>query len=180
MKLTVLVLMAASALMLTGCSDLMSLNPFLTGKDAIADPGIVGTWKAPDGDSLLVVQQADTGYTITYTEKKDSAKFDGILVRVGDAKVLDLVMESDDAFQVPVHMLARVWPEGSTLRWIYLDSKWLRAQTVALPNQLSGKRTLLTAPAEALRSFVLKYGADDRAYEGDPMVLTRMSPGQVF
>ena len=29
-------------------------------------------------------------------------------------------------------------------------------------------------PAEAFRAFVLKFGADDRSYEGDPMVLTKV------
>ena len=181
MRLAGLVLMAASAVMLTGCSDLVSLNPFFTDKDSIADSSILGTWTGSDGDSLFIVQQADHGYVVTYTEKKESAKFAGSLVRVGDAKILDLVLlDSDDAFQVPVHMLARVWADGSTLRWIYLDSKWLRAQLGTLPSQVSGKRTLLTAPPEALRSFVMNYGADGLAYEGDPMVLTRTSPGQVF
>jgi hypothetical protein len=62
------------------------------------------------------------------------------------------------------------------MRWVFLDSKWLRDQAAQqLPSQPSHDHsTLITAPAEAFRAFVLKFGADDRSYEGDPMVLTKV------
>jgi len=172
MRFASLVLAAASAVTLTGCSDLVSLNPFVTDKEAVTDPSLVGTWKAPDG-ALAIIQQADSAYDITYTADKDTAKFEGRLIKTGNADILDLVIESDDAFQVPAHLMARVWVQGSTLRWIFLDSKWLRGQAANLASQPSGTRTLLTAPGDKVRDFVLTYGANDQAYEGDPVVMTR-------
>jgi len=171
MKLA-MVLGAASAMMLTGCSDLISLNPFVPEQDAVVDPTLAGTWKNSDG-MLVIVQQEQSAYSITYTENKETAKFNGRLAKMGDAEIMDLVLESDDAFQVPVHMMARVWVEGSTLRWIFLDSKWLRQQAAELAGQPSGNRTLLTSPEAAARAFAWKYAGDARAYEGDPSVMTR-------
>ena len=172
MRFTGLLLLAASAVLLTGCSDLVSLNPFIEAKDAIVDPALTGTWKGDN--SLFVIQQEDDGYAITYTEKNEAAKFRATLLQSADAKILDLVVDGDDdAFRVPVHLLARVWVQGSSLRWTFLDSKWLREQTAVLPNQIADKRTLLTAQPEALRTLVLKYATDDRAYEGTPMELTK-------
>jgi hypothetical protein len=51
------------------------------------------------------------------------------------------------------------------LRWTFLDSDWLKqAASQQLAVQPSGDRSLITAPGEAVRQFLLKSGADNRAY----------------
>jgi len=174
MRFAGLLVLAAGALALTGCSDLISLNPFVAEADSVADPNLAGTWKSADDDAFYIVLLKGTQYSITYTDKKDSAKFEGSLIKIGDAEIMDLIADSDDAFAVPVHLLVRVWPEGSQLRWTFLDSKWLRAQAAQLlASQASGDRTLITSQADALRSFAQKYAADPKAYDNGPTVLTR-------
>ena len=174
MRFSSFVSATASALMLTGCSDLLSLNSFVPDKESVADPSLAGTWKGSDEEALYIVLQTNSAYSITYTDKKDTAKFQGHLMNAGEAEILDLVVERESAFQIPVHMIVRVWPKGSTLRWVFLDSKWLRELAVQqLASQPSGDRTLISAPGEAVRDLVQKYGADTKAYDNKPNVLVR-------
>lgn len=176
MKLASLMLALAGALVLTGCSDLVSLNPFVTEKQAVMDANLAGAWKSDDNDSLFIVQKNSSSYTVIYADGKGaSQKFTAMLFKAGDAELLDLVSENEAFLQVPVHAVVRVWPEGSLLRWTFLDSKWLREQTgKELVSQPSGDAQLLTSPGEAVRNLLLKYGGDSKAYENEPNVLTRM------
>jgi hypothetical protein len=42
-----------------------------------------------------------------------------------------------------------------------------------LASQPSGDRTLISAPGEAVRDLVQKYGGDTKAYDNKPNVLVR-------
>jgi len=174
MKIASLMLALAGALCLTGCSDLVSMEPFVTEKQSVADPNLAGTWKTNDKD-LFIVEQNGSQYTITYTSKEGSTKFDALLLRVGDAEILDIVPSDSGILQIPVHAAVRVWPSGNELQWKFLDSKWLREQASSLllsrPNEHG---TLLLAPGEAVHNFLVKYAADAKAYEGEVSVLTRV------
>jgi hypothetical protein len=56
----------------------------------------------------------------------------------------------------------------------FLDSDWLREQaTRQLATAPSGDRTPITSPGDAVRSFLLKYGADEMAH-GEVEVLVRV------
>lgn len=176
MKLTSLLLVVAGATILTGCSELVALNPFATEKEAMVDDNLAGAWKNSDGD-LFLIHRNDSEYSIAFTDAKNKevAKFRGYLIKTGNLEVLDLISKGEDAFQVPVHAIVRIWQEGSVMRWTFLDSQWLRDQAAQqLATQPSDKRTLVTATTEAFRAFVLKYAGDDRAYQGDPMILSRV------
>ena len=176
MKFASMTLALASVAALTGCTNLVSLNPFVTAKQAVPDPNLAGTWKSSDDDSLLVVQQNSASYSVTYTDGKGtSLKFTALAFRAGDAELVDLVSENEAFLQVPVHALLRVWPEGSLLRWTFLDSKWLREQVgKELVSQPNGDGQLLTAPGETVRNVLLKYGTDSKAFENTPNVMTRV------
>jgi hypothetical protein len=176
MKILSLTLALAGAAALTGCSNLVSLNPIVTGNQAVMDANLAGTWKGGDGDVLVVVPKDDSSYSITYTNTKETTlKLTAMVFRAGDAELLDLVNDNEGFLQVPVHAVVRVWPEGNMLRWTFLDSKWLREQAgrelASLPR---GDGQLLTAPGDAVRRTLLKYAGDSKAYENDPGVLTRM------
>jgi hypothetical protein len=176
MKLVSLTLALAGAIALTGCSNLVSLNPLVTDKQAVLDANLVGTWKSGDNDSLFVVQKNNSSYSITYTDGKDPAqKLTATVFQSGEAELLDVVSENEALLQVPVHALVRVWPEGNLLRWTFLDSQWLRDQAAKeLASQAKGSLQLLTGPGETVRSVLLKYAADSKAYESEPNVLTRV------
>jgi hypothetical protein len=176
MKFASLTLALASVAVLTGCTNLVSLNPFFTAKQAVLDSNLAGTWKSSDDDSLFVVQQNGSSYSITYTDGKGtSQKLTATVFKAGDAELLDVVSENEAFLQVPVHAAVRVWPEGSLLRWTFLDSKWLREKVgQELASQPNGDGQLLTAPGETVRSVLLKYGADSKAFENPPNVMTRV------
>jgi hypothetical protein len=95
------------------------------------------------------------------------------MLKVGDARILDLTPAEEDAFQVPAHTPVRVWVEGANLQIAFLDSKWLvEHATAELATQKLNGRTLITAPSEEVTRFLLTYGADPRAF-GKPSVLRR-------
>ena len=98
MRFSSFVFATASALMLTGCSDLLSLNSFVPDNESVADPSVVGTWKGSDDEALYIVPQTNSAYSITYTDKKDTAKFQGHLMNAGEAEILDLVVERENTF----------------------------------------------------------------------------------
>ena len=50
MRFPSLVLALASAVAMTGCSSLVSLNPFVTDPDAVLDPALAGVWS---GDNAM-------------------------------------------------------------------------------------------------------------------------------
>jgi hypothetical protein len=128
-----------------------------------------------DDDDLYIVRQDGNGYTIGYSEKKSSAvyKLKAKMLKVGEARILDLTPAEDDAFRIAAHTPLRVWMEGAALRIAFLDSKWLREHVSGqLAVQEVGDRLLITSPGEEVTRFLLTYGGDDRAY-GKPTVLTR-------
>lgn len=168
MRNPALILALSGAALLTGCSSLISLNPFVTDAQAISDPALVGIWKdaGTDDKDRVTIQQKGTIYTIHYSDgKSESADFEGRLVRVGDAELMDIISTGDDAFAVHVHLVARFWPAAKTLQWAYLDSAWLRTQAKqSLTTQPAGDRTLITTEGDAVVQFLKKFGADSRAY----------------
>ena len=171
MRLSLLAVLTG-ALVLPGCSKLVSLNPFVTEEQAAADPGLAGVWTDSGNEEIYIVKPDGKGYSITFL--KDSiARFEALMFRVGDAILLDVVSDNEDGFQIPAHTPMRVWPEGSTLRMAFLDSDWLREQAEKqIPSQEANGRRVITAPGEMVRAFLLKYGADDRSY-GKPEILHR-------
>ena len=159
--------------MCTGCSELVSLHPFVPEKEAILDARLPGVWTSED--DLYVVRQEGSGYAIDYSERKSASiyKLKATMLKVGSATILDLTPAGDDAFRIAVHTPLRVWIEGATLRIAYLDSKWLREQADGrLGMQKVDGRPVITSPGEEVTRFLLAFGADDRAY-GTPEVLTR-------
>ena len=174
MRIPLLLLAAAGTLMCTGCSDFVSLRPFVTDKDAVQDARLLGVWVDEDGE-VYTVSQDGNGYAIGYSEKKASTVYHltGKMLKAGDARILDLTPVEEDAFRIPVHAPLRVWMEGATLRVAFLGSKWLLEQARAkLAVQEVGDRLLITSPGEAVTRFLATYGGDDRAH-ADPGVLTR-------
>ncbi len=173
-RLFSMALALAAALLLTGCSGMISLNPFVTDGEASIDPALLGVWHDADGEDTCIIKQAGMHYAITYVDKSSSAiTFEAWLLASGDAKFLDLVPGDDSPFRIAAHTPVRVWTEGTTLRFSFLDSDWLRQQaTQQLATQLAEDRTLITAPGESVRHFLMEYGADARAY-GEVQTLER-------
>jgi hypothetical protein len=173
MRISQLVLALAGTLMCTGCSEMISLHPFVADGDAIQDARLPGVWL--DGDNpMYIVRQDGNGYTISHSDKSSPAvyKLKAMMLKAGDARILDLTPAEEDAFQIAAHTPLRVWIEGATLRVAFLDSKWLREKASAQLATQAGDRLLITSPQEDVTRFLLTYGGDDRAY-GEISVLSR-------
>ena len=175
MKLTFLALALAGTLICTGCSEVITLHPFVTDKDAVQEPRFAGVWV--DGDNLYIVRPDGNSYTVAYSNSdKDSHavyKLNAKLLKVAGATILDVPPAEDDAFRVPAHTPVRVWADGAALRFAFLDSKWLREHAQAeLAVEQVNDRWLITSPQEAVTRFLLTYAADERAF-GKVNTLTR-------
>ena len=178
MRYALLLAAGAALLCCAGCSDLISLNGFAPDGVAALNPRLPGVWG--DDDDLYVVQEKGGEYSITVTSKKtkgETMAFTATLFRVGNAEILDLVPAGDDdAFRVAVHTPVRIWVDERSLRFTFLDSKWIReraAEQALAKQQVNDKRTLLTGPSEQVTKFMLAHAGDDRAYENKPNELTR-------
>ena len=115
MKFFTLSLMVAGTIALTGCSTLVSLNPFVTDEQAVLDPALPGVWISQDGKETYMIRQEGTGYSIRFlSDSSESYQFKAKLMAAGDVKLLDLVSANDDAFQLTVHTPVRVWVDSNT------------------------------------------------------------------
>jgi hypothetical protein len=173
MRLSLFVI-AAAALGLNGCSNMISVNGFAPDNMMVQNPGLPGVWA--DGDSTFIVKAKDQGYHITMIEKGSTATtFDARLFRAGNAEILDLEPAGDDdPFRLKVHTPVRIWVDEHTLKFAWLDSKWLsKAAREQLTSQDVGDRLLVTSPGDELMKFLLLNGGDDRAYEGKINELAR-------
>jgi hypothetical protein len=174
MRIPQLVLAVAGTLMCAGCSDLVSLRPFVTDKEAVQDARLLGVW-VDDDEAVYIVRQDGKGYAIGFSAKDASTvyKLTGKLWKTGETRILDLTPAEEDPFQIAVHTAMRVWVEAATLRIAFLDSKWLREKAGAqLAVQEMGDRRLITSPGEAVTRFLATYGGEDGAF-GKPNVLRR-------
>jgi len=175
MRLPAVSLALASTLLLAGCSNLVSLNPFVTEKQAVTDPALSGIWASADGKDLYSIRDTQDGYDIRFTtDSGESVKFKARLMVAGEVKLLDLIAADENPFQLQVHTPVRVWTDGSTMRMTFLDSGWLREQAAKqIATTPAGDRTLIVAPSDVVREFFLKTGSDAKSY-GDPSVLRRL------
>jgi hypothetical protein len=173
MRISQLVLALAGTLLCAGCSEMVSLHPFVADSDAIQDARLPGVWLDGD-DPMYIVRPDGNGYTISQSDKSSPViyKLKAKMLRVGDARILDLTPADEDAFQIAAHTPLRVWIEGATLRLAFLDSKWLQEKASEQLATQVGDRLLITSPQEDVRRFLLTYGGDDRAY-GKINVLSR-------
>jgi hypothetical protein len=159
---------------LSGCSNVISVNGFAPDNLTVQNPALPGVWAGDD--SVFIVKAKDRGYTIAMVEKgKNTANFEARLFRAGNAEILDLQPAGDeDPFQLPVHTPVRIWVDEHTLKFAWLDSLWMRkAAREQLATQDRGDRLLITSPSDAVMKFVLLNGSDDRAYEGKREQLVR-------
>jgi hypothetical protein len=168
-----LVTMAATAAfaVLTGCdppvASMLSLEQIASDQEVIAEPALVGTWTTgQDGKEFCVIRRdGDKAYGVMYFGGATPAAFSARMFTIGDARFLELVPESDNDFLIPGHAIARVWVNGATLRWAFLDSDWMKEQAgQVLANRSSDKKMVLSGPGASVRALIGKVGSDEKAY----------------
>ncbi len=171
-----------SAVVFTGCSDIVALNSSVTDSQAATDGKLAGVWT--DGHDICIIREPIEGvYPILYAEAPDPAasgsgaeqQFEGRLLRTNDAEILDVVPAATDEFHLAAHMWARVRPGDKELRWAWLDSDWLRQMARAkLATQEPRDRMVVTSPVDAVRAFLTAYGGNDRA-QSDSTIWKRLN-----
>ena len=164
MKHLAVALVVFGAGLMSGCSDLLSLNEFVAEEEAVMDPALLGVWT--HDDATFAIQRKGNSYNIRYLEKGAPAlHFDGRLVKAGEAKLLDIVEVSEDPFVLPLHALVRVWTEGNTLHWTFLDSDWLKEEAGRrFAVHKDKKRSVITTSGKEWRNIVWQLAADEKAY----------------
>jgi hypothetical protein len=165
-------------LLLSGCSDLFSVNPLATAETTVFDAGLLGEWSSEggggaagkdlDGSVLVRAGAAERKeYEIVWIPKEGEAlRLRGQLVRVGDRLIFDLLAIKEANWAVPGHffMLMERGADGVMFHW--LDSDWLR-QKVMLPNALAHAvgedKPVIVAGGAQINAFLAKYGLDPQA-----------------
>lgn len=180
---------AAMALVLAGvlartASCNFFLHFFVSEEEAVFHGRLLGTWADEGEREIYIIRQDGKGYTITVVNADDGKvqRLKARMFEAGDVKLLDLSSAASDQagldlsdqlntlyFNLPVDHIIRIWIQGSTLRWVALGSNWLQEQAGRELGshklyENPGHDMLVTASKDAVRAFLLKYGADDRAY----------------
>lgn len=174
MRIPLLATILTGTLALTGCTKVVSLNGFVTEDDAVTDRALTGVWQDKDGDGIYVVHQVGKSYSIIATDRSSTVKLEARLMLAGDSRILDITAKDPAPCQLPVHVPARIWLSGDTLKMVFLDSDWLRKLAVEQLGALTAdKRTVIGSPPVAVRLFIAKYGGDSRAL-GDEQLFVKV------
>ncbi len=167
------------AILLTGCGDLLSIQPLATKDNAVFDSALIGVWS--DGDDLLlrVSEDKPAAYDILWMNTKDGdkVKLKGRLVQLRDQKVLDVWPADPTPFSIPGHAFLAVRVTGEGIEARFLDTKWLREkvrQSDSLAHISIEGDPLITAPTAQLEAFLLKFGLSPEAQD-EPIRLRRVN-----
>ena len=110
-------IVVASILLLSGCSDLFSVQPLATAETTVFEPRLLGEWSSTssggsdaDGrnlNGLVLFRAGEAGkkeYDITWIPNQGEAlRLRGQLVKVGDRLILDLLAMKESNWGIPGH-----------------------------------------------------------------------------
>lgn len=184
------------AVLLQSCI-VKSLHPFYASTDVVYKKELVNTWVDQDGNrwNISQVKEKPQAYEMTFTKDEKSATFLVHLFQLQDNLFLDFrPLASDgsvnDLFEMhllPSHSVAKVARiTDSVVEIKWFNEEWLhklfsqnriKISHEVITEENSGKDEdktyVLTASTEELRKFLMKYGNDESAFEGDnAMALT--------
>lgn len=186
MRLLPFVCATAVLLLLTGCTDLLSVHPLSTPETVVFDESLTGEWACADKDckgSVLIRagSAANKDYDIIWIPGEDDdepLRLKGQLVKVGDRLVFDLVTTRRTEMAVPGHFFMLVEKTANTAKFHWLDSEWLRNQVISqktLPHTMVNDKPVITASSAELNAFLAKFGLDARAVS-DTLSFKRAKP----
>ncbi len=161
-------------LLMTGCSDLLSVHPLATPATLVFDAGLTGVWscnhKDCDGTALIrPAAELKDSYDIVWVPAEADAeplRFTGQLVKVGTRVVMDLVTVKPANASIPGHFFMLVEKTTAGVTFHRLDSEWLRIQLIG-PNTpahaMAGGKPVLTAESARINVFLAEFGLDPKA-----------------
>jgi hypothetical protein len=194
-----LLLAFSLAMLLQGCI-VKSLHPFYAKTDLIYKKDLINTWQDQDGNKWRIsrVDEQPQAYEMTFTAENKTATFLAHLFELGGNTFLDFrPLASDgsanDLFEMhllPSHSVAKVTRlsnEAVEIKWF--NEEWLhklfsqnriKISHEVIMEENSGKDEdktyVLTASTEELRKFLIKYGNDESAFEGDNSLSLILKP----
>lgn len=162
-------------LLLSGCGDLLSVQPLATAETAVFDAGLTGEWSCADKDITGVAliragsaQKSD--YDIVWIPDKDDAlRLKGQLVKVGDRLVFDLIARMRPDLTLPAHFFMLVEKTADGVKFHWLDSEWLRDRVMSkdgLAHAMVDDKPVITAGSAETNAFLAKFGLDAQAASG--------------
>lgn len=171
--------------MLVGGCYVQSLHPLYTDAVVRFDPELVGTWVAEEDEGFVFtfIDTSRGSYTLLSEESGSTARFEAVLMELGEVAFLDIYPEEPDnenSFYMDhllrVHNILRVERNVDTL-WVQdFDAEWLQSmidkKKTTIGNVPLDGAVLLTAPTEDLQKFVRKYAKVPEAFS-DPVRLRR-------
>jgi hypothetical protein len=185
MKRMAAILAAGAAVVLAGCTPVLSVNPIYTDDIPVVQPGLAGVWEEDDGTDLWVVRESGGGgYTLAIVSSKDDKPagetYSVRLVRLGGLLFADAIENrGNSGTAIAGHLLASVALEGDKLRVAVPDAEWLEKDRPDFPlpahsAQDGSKRPLVfTAPAAEILAFLLRCAATAGCL-GEPGTLHRI------
>jgi len=168
------------ALALTACQA-PSLNPLFLAGDKVILPGFVENWADAKHNYRLTVKPPQD-FTYEIEMRRNGPPFpwtyEARLVQLNGDTYADLLLKSaPEHFDgcvgcIPAHSVWKLNLSGRTMKPAYLDGAWLNKRLSASPTSIAHvwslveneRHAILTAPTEALRTYVLKAAADEDAF----------------
>jgi hypothetical protein len=176
-----LLLALPAALLLTGCGPMMSVHPLYTDQDLANDLPLAGRWTDEEGEAIAVVKAEENGYRVLWFADDSGSgeveRFDVHLVRVGDSRFLDVMLQQQNAFTIPGHLFVKVWFEGDVLCLGMLKEDWLSSQPDFPAHTKVGSqpsRIVLTTATPDLQAWIKRYAHEARAFDDDVARLHRV------
>lgn len=190
MKRQFLLLMLMLAALVQGCI-VKSLHPFYQKSDLVYRSEMINSWEDQDGNrwKINAVKEERQAYEMIFMKDGREASFLVHLFKLDESLYLDFrPLASDgsvnDLFEMhllPSHSVAKVVKMDKDVVEIkWFDEDWLRSlfnqnrikiSHEVIIDQNSGqdedKSYVLTASTAELRKFLIKYGNDEAAFNGD-------------
>jgi hypothetical protein len=161
-------------LLLSGCGDLLSVQPLATAETAVFDAGLTGEWLCMDtnckGVGLLIragsAEKKDYDILWIPEDSEEALRLKGQLVKVGDRLVFDLVARMRPDLTLPAHFFMLVEKTADGVKFHWLDSNWLRDQVMSkdgLAHAMVDDKPVITAGSAEINAFLAKFGLDPQA-----------------
>lgn len=180
--------LVAMALVLTACVP--SLHPLYTAETMVFREELIGIWKEkPQEEEGWTFSKGENNvFSVTISEKEESSKFEGRLVKLGETLFLDLFPSNEPINQaklgllyrsslIPGHLILKV-KLGAKLELQMLEPDKLKEFLAASPKALAHTELekdylVLTASTEELQAFMKKH-ANSTELWGEATVLSRL------
>lgn len=183
MRVLLFVFAMVFVLLLSGCSDLLSVHPLATAETAMFDAGLMGEWscageakssfqgKSLNGVALIRAGSAQKkDYDIVWIpDEGEALRLKGHLVKVGDRLVFDLIAIKQTDLAIPAHFFMLVEKTADGVKFHWLDSEWLRSRVIsqnALAHAMLDDKPVITAGSAEINAFLTKFGLDAEAVSG--------------